>query len=165
VARTLALLARRTPQLPESLCAALRYRFLLTKQAQSQQSGEQGRKAVLRSQLLREQARLAALFPFEILSHSPTTTSLSYTHSAVRTSPPQRRGSTAPDAGRAMASALLAEECKFAHLLQPIKDMAANWDINIASELEEYLVRRARGHPCAWARVAVPRRGQAGLLG
>lgn len=49
VARTLALLARRTPQLPESLCAALRYRFLLTKQAQSQQSGEQGRKAVLRS--------------------------------------------------------------------------------------------------------------------
>ncbi len=47
------------------------------------------------------------------------------------------------DAARAMASALLAEECKFAHLLQPIKDMAANWDINIASELEEYLVRRA----------------------
>ncbi len=98
-------------------------------------------------QLLREQARLAALFPFEILSHSPT--SLSYTHSAVRTSPPQRRTSTALDAARAMASALLAEDCKFAHLLQPIKDMAANWDINIASELEEYLVRRARGHPCS----------------
>jgi hypothetical protein len=32
------------------------------------------------------------------------------------------------------------EECKYAHLLQPIRDLAANWDINIASELEEYLV-------------------------
>ena len=43
-----------------------------------------------------------------------------------------------------MASALLGEESQWAHLLQPIKDMAANWDINIAHELEEYLVRRRR---------------------
>lgn len=46
-----------------------------------------------------------------------------------------------------MRSALHAEECKYAHLLQPIKDMASNWDINIASELEEYLVRGALCHP------------------
>lgn len=34
-----------------------------------------------------------------------------------------------------------AEESKFGHLLQPIRDLAANWDINIANELEDYLVR------------------------
>ena len=34
------------------------------------------------------------------------------------------------------------EDNKFAHLLQPIRDLAANWDINIANELEDYLVRR-----------------------
>lgn len=28
---------------------------------------------------------------------------------------------------------------KFGHLLKPIRELAANWDINIASELEEYL--------------------------
>jgi condensin-2 complex subunit H2 len=28
---------------------------------------------------------------------------------------------------------------KFSHLLQPIRDLALNWDINIASALEEYL--------------------------
>ena len=33
------------------------------------------------------------------------------------------------------------EDNKFAHLLQPIRDLAANWDINIANELEDYLVR------------------------
>ncbi len=33
-------------------------------------------------------------------------------------------------------------EDKFAHLLQPIRDLAANWDINIANELEDYLVGR-----------------------
>ena len=43
-----------------------------------------------------------------------------------------------------MASALHGEESQWAHLLQPIKDMAANWDINIAHELEDYLVRRRR---------------------
>ena len=49
-----------------------------------------------------------------------------------------------------MASALLGEESHWAHLLQPIKDMAANWDINIAHELEEYLVRRWRIRaPCS----------------
>lgn len=29
---------------------------------------------------------------------------------------------------------------KYAHLLQPIRDLASNWNINIANELEEYLV-------------------------
>jgi len=29
---------------------------------------------------------------------------------------------------------------RFAHLLQPIRDLAANWDVDLASELEEYLV-------------------------
>ena len=28
---------------------------------------------------------------------------------------------------------------KFAHLLQPIRDLATNWDIDLASELEDYL--------------------------
>ena len=32
------------------------------------------------------------------------------------------------------------EDNKFAHLLQPIRDLVANWDINIANELEDYLV-------------------------
>ncbi len=30
---------------------------------------------------------------------------------------------------------------KYVHLLQPIRDLAANWDVNIADELEDYLVR------------------------
>jgi hypothetical protein len=30
---------------------------------------------------------------------------------------------------------------KYTHLLQPIRDLAANWNINIANELGEYLVR------------------------
>lgn len=33
-----------------------------------------------------------------------------------------------------------AEE-RFAHLLQPIRDLATNWNIKIANELDEYLVR------------------------
>lgn len=33
-----------------------------------------------------------------------------------------------------------AEE-RFAHLLQPIRDLAANWNVKIATELDEYLVR------------------------
>ena len=32
-------------------------------------------------------------------------------------------------------------ESKLAHLLQPIRDLAANWDVNVAEELEDYLVR------------------------
>ena len=32
------------------------------------------------------------------------------------------------------------DESKYTHLLQPIRDLAGNWDINIADELEEYLV-------------------------
>ena len=35
-------------------------------------------------------------------------------------------------------------ENKFAHLLQPIRDLAANWDVNVAEELEDYLVSRSR---------------------
>jgi condensin-2 complex subunit H2 len=30
-------------------------------------------------------------------------------------------------------------ESKYAHLLQPIRDLAKNWDIDLASELETYL--------------------------
>jgi hypothetical protein len=40
-----------------------------------------------------------------------------------------------------MYSSQSEEDCKYKHLLQPIRDLAANWDINIASDLEEYLVR------------------------
>ena len=32
------------------------------------------------------------------------------------------------------------EENKYCHLLQAARDLAANWDINVASELEDYLV-------------------------
>lgn len=38
-----------------------------------------------------------------------------------------------------------ADESKYAHLLQPIRDLAGNWDINIADELEEYLVGFCQG--------------------
>lgn len=40
-----------------------------------------------------------------------------------------------------MTLASQSDESKFAHLLQPIRDLAANWDIDVASELEDYLVR------------------------
>lgn len=30
-------------------------------------------------------------------------------------------------------------EHRFAHLLKPIRDLAENWNIDVASELEEYL--------------------------
>lgn len=33
----------------------------------------------------------------------------------------------------------------FAHLLQPIRDLAGNWNIDIAHELEDYLVRPSAG--------------------
>lgn len=32
------------------------------------------------------------------------------------------------------------------HLLQPIKDLATNWNINIAEDLDEFLVRQRCGH-------------------
>ncbi|CAL5219116.1 g890 [Coccomyxa viridis] len=38
-----------------------------------------------------------------------------------------------------MSSSQSEEDCKYKHLLQPIRDLAANWDINIANDLEEYL--------------------------
>ena len=41
-----------------------------------------------------------------------------------------------------MYSSQSEEDCKYKHLLQPIRDLAANWDINIANDLEEYLVSR-----------------------
>lgn len=30
-------------------------------------------------------------------------------------------------------------QTRFAHLLQPIRDLAKNWDIDVATLLEEYL--------------------------
>ena len=29
--------------------------------------------------------------------------------------------------------------CRFSHLLQPIRDLTKNWDVDVASQLEEYL--------------------------
>ena len=40
----------------------------------------------------------------------------------------------------ATTMAIDAKDDKFAHLLQPIRDLAANWSINIANELGDYLV-------------------------
>ena len=41
-------------------------------------------------------------------------------------------------------------ESRFAHLLKPIRDLARNWDIDIASELEDYLaeVPNSQNSPC-----------------
>ncbi len=33
------------------------------------------------------------------------------------------------------------EDSKFTHLLQPIRDLATNWNVNIAEDLDEFLVR------------------------
>lgn len=30
-------------------------------------------------------------------------------------------------------------KARFGHLLQPIRDLTKNWDIDVASELEDYL--------------------------
>jgi len=38
-----------------------------------------------------------------------------------------------------MASSQHERESRFAHLLQPIRDLATNWDIDLATELEDYL--------------------------
>ena len=40
----------------------------------------------------------------------------------------------------AMSSSQDDTQSRFAHLLQPIRDLAANWDIDVAKELEDYLV-------------------------
>jgi hypothetical protein len=40
-----------------------------------------------------------------------------------------------------MATAEGKAEKKFAHLLQPIRSLSENWDIDIATELEDYLVK------------------------
>jgi hypothetical protein len=41
-----------------------------------------------------------------------------------------------------------AKESRFGHLLQPIRDLAQNWNIDVASELEEYLSEV--GNPPGW---------------
>ena len=30
-------------------------------------------------------------------------------------------------------------QSRYAHLLQPIRDLTRNWDVDVASQLEEYL--------------------------
>ena len=54
-------------------------------------------------------------------------------------------------------------EKRFAHLLQPIRDLAKNWDIDIAGQLEEYLSEVGSGATRArltfHARMCVPRGG------
>jgi hypothetical protein len=57
---------------------------------------------------------------------------------------PKMQKKTVHHGGSALGSMDKLEDNKFAHLLQPIRDLAANWDINIANELEDYLVRRHR---------------------
>ena len=36
-------------------------------------------------------------------------------------------------------------EERYAHLLQPIRDLAANWSVNIANDLADYVVCTRRG--------------------
>lgn len=40
-------------------------------------------------------------------------------------------------------------ESRFAHLLQPIRELTKNWDVDVASQLNDYLdeVRRRRAPP------------------
>lgn len=40
-------------------------------------------------------------------------------------------------------------ESRFLHLLQPIRDLTKNWEVDVAAQLGEYLeeVRGARGAP------------------
>jgi hypothetical protein len=40
---------------------------------------------------------------------------------------------------------MASQDDKFGHLLQPIRDLASNFNISIASELEEYLVSAQAG--------------------
>ena len=35
-------------------------------------------------------------------------------------------------------------QSRFAHLLQPIRDLTKNWDVDVASQLEEYLTEVRR---------------------
>lgn len=39
-------------------------------------------------------------------------------------------------------------EDRYAHLLQPIRDLASNWNVKIADELNEYLVGDLRSWNC-----------------
>ena len=51
---------------------------------------------------------------------------------------PPRRSPRGPSSSMASQEA---DQSRFAHLLQPIRELAANWDIDVARELEDYLVR------------------------
>lgn len=42
-------------------------------------------------------------------------------------------------AGVAMSQEARELSARFAHLLQPIRDLTKNWDIDVAAQLEEYL--------------------------
>ena len=37
-------------------------------------------------------------------------------------------------------------EARFLHLLQPIRDLTKNWEVDIASQLEDYLTEVREGH-------------------
>jgi len=39
----------------------------------------------------------------------------------------------------ALPSSQTAAESRFAHFLKPIRDLVANWNIDLATELEDYL--------------------------
>lgn len=45
----------------------------------------------------------------------------------------------APSANNKMSQKARELTSRFAHLLQPIKDLTKNWDIDVASQLEEYI--------------------------
>lgn len=38
-------------------------------------------------------------------------------------------------------------ESRFLHLLQPIRDLTKNWEVDVATQLGEYL-EEVRGRPC-----------------
>lgn len=47
----------------------------------------------------------------------------------------------------AMSQEVRELSARFAHLLQPIRDLTKNWDIDVAAQLEEYLDEvRVTGH-------------------
>jgi condensin-2 complex subunit H2 len=51
----------------------------------------------------------------------------------------QQQHARAPPLGAAADLDAELRENRFAYLLQPIRDLASNWDVDIAAELEEYL--------------------------
>ena len=50
-------------------------------------------------------------------------------------------------------------QARFAYLLQPIRDLTKNWEVDVAAQLEEYIEEVRRGGGGGEGRVECVRRG------